>query len=390
MMVLNKVTAEGYPIHFIQGNEACVYGAIHAGCDFYAGYPITPSTEIAEGMARDMPKVGGTFIQMEDEIGSIAAIIGASASGAIAMTATSGPGFSLMQENIGYAYMAQLPLVIVNVQRGGPSTGLPTMLAQGDTMQARWGTHGDYTAIAIAASTVQECYDMIIRAFRLAERFSTPVILLLDELVGHMREKVVLNQFNNDNPVKRQFPKVPPEWYLPYKESLDMVAHPAPFGEGFRYNITGLVHDQAGFPTMVASEVVSQMETLKKKIDMHCQEIWNWNEYYTEDAKYLIVAYGSAARAARGAVETLRNKRVKAGLIDLKTIWPFPDRVLQQIAERAGLKMVMVAENNMGQLIHPVREVLPHTIAVRGINRYDGHALDPYEIVQTVKEEIYA
>jgi 2-oxoglutarate ferredoxin oxidoreductase subunit alpha len=389
-MTLHRKNAEGYPIIFIQGNEACVYGAIHAGCNFFAGYPITPSTEIAEGMARDMPKIGGKFIQMEDEIASIGAVIGASAAGAVAMTATSGPGFSLMQENIGYAFMTQLPLVIVNVQRAGPSTGLPTKLAQADTMQARWGTHGDYTAIALAASSVQETYDITIRAFQLTERFSTPVVVLLDELVGHMREKVVLKKSKNPNPVQRMFPKIPPEWYFPYKEHLDMVSHPAPFGQGFRYSITGLTHDKSGFPTAIPSEIVHGMNILKNKIMMHCQEIWEWEEHYTEDAKYLIVAYGSAARAARGAVESLRNGRIKVGLMHLRTIWPFPYHPLAQIAEKARLKMVFVAENNMGQLIHPVREALPHNIKVRGINRYDGHSLDPYEIVRVVKEKIYA
>ncbi|MCP4714773.1 MAG: 2-oxoacid:acceptor oxidoreductase subunit alpha, partial [Deltaproteobacteria bacterium] len=275
-------------------------------------------------------------------------------------------------------------------QRGGPSTGSPTMLGQGDTMQARWGTHGDYTAIAISASSVQEIYNITIRAFQLAERFSTPVIVLLDELVGHMREKVILNEHKNETPVHRQFPEVPPEWYFPYKETLDMVAHPAPFGNGFRYSITGLVHDKSGFPTSLPGEIVGRLDILKNKIMLHCQEIWEWNEYHTEDAKYLLVAYGSAARAARGAVETLRNKRIKAGLIDLKTIWPFPYRPLQQIAERAKTKMVFVAENNMGQLIHPVREALPQSIEAHNIKRYDGHALDPYEIVQIVKENINA
>ena len=389
-MTLNRTTPDGLPINFIQGNEACVFGALHAGCNFFAGYPITPSTEIAEGMARDLPLIGGTFIQMEDEIASIGAVIGASAAGAVSMSATSGPGFSLMQENLGYAYVTQIPMVLINVQRGGPSTGSPTSLSQADTMQARWGTHGDYTAIVIAPSSVQESYNITIRAFQLAERFSTPVIVLLDELVGHMREKVILKETKNVNPVKRTFPEVPPEWYFPYKETLDMVSHPAPFGEGYRYNITGLIHDKSGFPTAVPSEIVSGLETLRNKIMLHTQEIWEWNEYHTDDAKYLIIAYGSAARAARGAIETLRNSKIKVGLIDLKTIWPFPDIPLKQIAEKTKIKIAFVAENNMGQLIHPVKEALPQNIKIMGINRYDGHSLDPYKIVQIVKEEIYA
>ncbi len=374
--------------YFVQGNEACVYGAINAGCNFFAGYPITPSTEIAEGMALHLPRLGGTFIQMEDEISSIGAIIGASAAGAISMTATSGPGFSLMQENLGYAYMTQIPIVIVNVQRGGPSTGLPTKLSQSDTMQTRWGTHGDYTAIVLTPSTVQEVYDKTIRAFRLAEKFSTPVILLIDKMIGHMREKLLID--SNIEQVKRSLPEVPPEWYSPYKGALDMVSHPAPFGTGFRYNITGLVHDQSGFPSSVNSEVKERLESLRNKIELHSQEIWEYNEYHTEDAKYLVIAYGSGARAARGAVENLRNRRIKAGLVDLKTIWPFPYMPLTKIAEKGGAKAVFVAENNMGQLVHTVREAIPRNIPVHGVNRYDGNPLDPFEIVDIIKENIYA
>ncbi|RKZ26308.1 2-oxoacid:acceptor oxidoreductase subunit alpha [bacterium] len=389
-MALNRISSDGHPLMFVQGNEACVQGALHAGCRFFAGYPITPSTEIAEGMARELPKLGGTFIQMEDEIASIAAIIGASAAGARSMTATSGPGISLMLENIGFAYMIQMPVVVVNVQRGGPSTGLPTKLSQSDTMQARWGTHGDFTSIALAASTVQEVYDMTIRAFEVAERFSTPVFLLLDELIGHMREKVVLNKHDNQAVVKHAFPEIPPEWYLPYTESLDLVSHPAPFGEGYRYNMTGLVHDRAGFPTSIPAEITERLETLRNKILKHKREIWQLREHYTEDAKYIIIAYGSAARAARGAVESLRLKKTKAGLIDLKSIWPFPDEPIKEILDRCNIKSVIVAENNMGQLIHPVREMLGGSVKIASVNRYDGHPLEPQEIINVVKEEIYA
>lgn len=385
-----KPEAGDRTVLFIQGNEACVYGAIHAGCNFYAGYPITPSTEIAEGMAEFMPKVKGTFMQMEDEIASICSIIGASAAGAVSMTATSGPGFSLMQESIGYAYMVQLPIVIVTVQRGGPSTGLPTLLSQSDTMQTRWGTHGDYTSIVLAPSTVQEAYEMTIRAFRLAVKFSTPVILLMDELIAHMREKAVLNLTDTGGPVQRLLPDVPPEWYSPYKGSMDLISHPAPFGSGFRYNITGLTHDNSGFPTQVPGEIIERLDNLRNKIMNHAREIWDVREYHTGDAKYLIVAYGSAARAARGAVESLRKMRVKAGLLDLKTIWPFPYPLIEKIAEKTRLKSVFAAENNMGQIIHPVREVFGSSIPVYGINRYDGHTLNPHEIIRHLKEKINA
>jgi 2-oxoglutarate/2-oxoacid ferredoxin oxidoreductase subunit alpha len=389
-MALNRKNPDGYPVMFFQGNDACAYGALHAGCKFFGGYPITPSTEIAEFMAEELPKNNGSFIQMEDEIGSIASIIGASAAGAVSMTSTSGPGFSLMQENIGYAYMAELPIVIVNVSRGGPSTGLPTMLAQSDLMQTRWGTHGDYTAIVLTAATVQECYDITIRAFELAEKFSTPVIMLYDELIGHMRERAVLHKVNNPKPVVREFPKVPPEWYVPYKETVGLVSHPAPFGSGYRYSITGLTHDRAGFPTGVGTEIVERLKTLRNKIETRAKEIWDWKEYYTEDAKYLIVSYGSAARAARGAVEHLRDKKVKAGLIDLKALWPFPSQPLKQIVEKSKSHIVIVPENGMGQLIHPVREALPHTVKVVSVTRFDGHPMEPREIVNAVKEEIYA
>jgi len=386
-MPLGRLTKDGHPIKFVQGNEAVVWGAIHAGCRFFAGYPITPSTEIAEGMARELPKVGGVFIQMEDEIGSIAAIIGASAAGAKAMTATSGPGFSLMQENIGYAYMTQLPIVIVDVQRGGPSTGLPTKLSQSDTMQARWGTHGDYTAIALSASSVQEAYEATIRAFNLACKLSTPVVVLLDELIGHMREKLVLKKPEEIHEEPRSFPTVPPEWYLPYDIPSDFIAHPSPFGEGYRYSITGLTHDRAGFPTSISAEITERLEALREKIVVHRQEIWDWKEYYTADAKILIVAYGSAARAARGAVEHLRRKRFKAGFLELKSIWPFPDGPLLSAAKHA--KYVFVAENSMGQLVHPVKEVLAGThIRVVSVTRYDGHPLEPAQIVHAIKEEI--
>jgi len=373
----------------MQGNIACAEAAIIAGCRFFAGYPITPSTDIAEALSFRMPQIGGHFIQMEDEIAAMGATIGASLGGLKAMTATSGPGFSLKQENIGFASMAEIPCVIVNVQRGGPSTGLPTKISQSDTMQARWGTHGDYTAIAVAASSVQESYDITIRAFELAERYSTPVVLLMDELIAHMREKVILHQHENKKPVTRAFPKVPFDWYVPYKETADLISHPAPFGEGYRYNMTGLTHDVKGFPTAVASEIKQRLDVLRNKIMTHRQEIWKWEEYYTTDARYLILAYGSAARAARGAIEAMRKKKIKVGMFELKTVWPFPYEPFRKIATDAHVKVVIVAENNMGQLIYPAREALPHKIKVMGVNRYDGHALEPQEVVSAVKEEIY-
>jgi len=385
-MALNRLTPDGRRILFELGNLAVVHGALHAGCRFFGGYPITPSSEVAEGLSRELPKVGGVFIQMEDEIASIAAIIGASAAGMKSMTATSGPGFSLMQENLGYAYLTQLPLVIINVQRGGPSTGLPTKLAQSDAMQARWGTHGDYTAVVLAASSIQESYEATIRAFELAEKLSTPVIVLLDELIGHMREKLVLYKDDEHKEYKRPMPDVPPEEYMPFKITSDFVSHPAPFGQGYRYNITGLTHDESGFPTAKADEIVARLDAIRNKIMSKRHEIWDWNEYYTSDAKQLIVGYGSAARAARGAVEILRKDGVKTGFLELKTIWPFPDEPLLSAAKNA--EHVLVAENNMGQLIHPVREAFTNDMKITGFNRYDGHALEPEQIVHAIKEEL--
>jgi len=369
----------------IQGNRACAEGAIAAGCRFFAGYPITPSTEIAEILAAELPKVGGKFIQMEDEIASLAAVIGASVAGVKSMTATSGPGFSLMQEHIGYAYMAEVPCVIINVQRGGPSTGLPTKVAQADTMQARWGTHGDYFAIAVAPSSVAECFDFTIRAFNLAEKYRTPVIVLADEVVGHMREKIALPDPDEIRITNRIKPTVPPEWYQHFEINPHFVSPMASFGEGYRFNVTGLMHDPFGFPTEKSEEIKQKLDKLKNKIMHNLNDIIQVRQEFMEDATIAVFAYGIVARAAREAVRMAREKRIKAGLIQPLTIWPFPDAYLEHILEQ--LDLMVVAELNQGQLIGEVMRVNRGKTRVRGLNRYDSELITPDQIFEKIREE---
>jgi 2-oxoglutarate ferredoxin oxidoreductase subunit alpha len=330
----------------MQGDEACAEGAIAAGCRFFAGYPITPATEIAEVLARRLPQVGGKFIQMEDEIASLAAVIGASVGGAKAMTATSGPGFSLMQENIGYAAMAEIPCVIVDVQRLGPSTGRPTSPSQGDVMQARWGTHGDHPIIALAPSSVRETFDLTIQAFNFSERYRTPVILLMDEMIGHMRERVALPNPGDIALEERPDTTVPPEWYKPYENYPSDVPPLVPFGEGYRYHITGLHHDERGYPTDRSDEIQPWLRRLTLKIERSLSDILLYDEDGVEDARLLIIAYGSTARTARHAVELARERGREVGFLKLKTIWPFPEEVVEHAA--AQVEHVVVPEMNLG------------------------------------------
>jgi len=369
----------------MQGNAACAEGAISAGVRFFAGYPITPSTEIAEYLARQLPKVGGKFIQMEDEIASMAAVIGASVAGVKSMTATSGPGFSLMQEHIGYAYMAEVPCVIVDVQRGGPSTGLPTKVSQSDTMQARWGTHGDYCAIALGPSSVKECFDLTIRAFNLSEKYRTPVVVLMDEVLAHMREKITLPNPGEIRVINRMKPTVPPEWYEHFEINPHFVSPMASFGEGYRYNITGLTHNPEGFPTARPVVIKEKLDKLKNKITHNINDIVEVREEFMEDANVAVFAYGSVARAARQAIHMARDKRMKVGLIQPLTIWPFPDEYMEHILEQ--LDLVIVAELNQGQLIHEVNRVNRGKTRVRGLFRYDSELITPDQIFLKVREE---
>jgi 2-oxoglutarate ferredoxin oxidoreductase subunit alpha len=368
----------------MQGNNACVQGALYAGCRFFAGYPITPSTEIAEGMARLLPRHGGHFIQMEDEIASLAAVIGASLAGVKAMTATSGPGFSLMQENIGYAYIAEVPCVIIDVQRGGPSTGLPTKVAQSDTMQARYGTHGDYYAIAVAPASVRECFEQTVKAFNFSERFRTPVIVLGDEVLGHMREMVTIPEEGELEVLQRPKPDVPSEWYHHFEITPTLVSPMASMGEGYRFHTTGLTHDQDGFPTSNPIEIKQKLDKLKDKIMRFADELVQIDTEMVDDASICLFAYGTAARAARQAVHMARDKRIRAGLIRPITIWPFPDDELKQILE--NIRRVLVVELNQGQLIHEIERIAPRTCKVVGLNRYDGDVLNPVEVFKQILE----
>jgi 2-oxoglutarate ferredoxin oxidoreductase subunit alpha len=369
----------------MQGNEACSWGALAGGCRFFAGYPITPSTEIAEILARNLPKVGGHFIQMEDEIASIAAVIGASVAGAKAMTATSGPGFSLMQENLGYAYMAEVPCVVIDVQRGGPSTGLPTKVSQGDSMQAKWGTHGDYHPIVLAPSSVKECFDLTVRAFNLSEQYRNPVLVLTDEVLGHMREVVSLPPPGELEIKNRDKPVEPPEWYKHFEITPDYRSPMASFGEGYRFHLTGLTHDEYGFPTANPGEIHNKLEKLKLKTQRHTREICEVRSELMDDAHILVFAYGSTARAARQAVRIGRKKRFKVGMIQALTLWPFPDEAVSAVLENVDL--VVVPELNQGQMIGEIKRLSQRHLRIVGLNRFDGELITPEQIVDKIREE---
>ncbi|MBI5118234.1 2-oxoacid:acceptor oxidoreductase subunit alpha [Candidatus Poribacteria bacterium] len=366
-------------VRLLQGNEACVHGALLAGMSFFAGYPITPSTEIAEMMARELPRRGGVFVQMEDEIASMGAVIGASLAGAKAMTATSGPGFSLKQENLGFASFTEIPCVVVDVMRGGPSTGLPTSVGQGDIMQARWGTHGDHPIIALAPWSVQETLNVTIEAFNFSEKYRTPVILLLDEVIGHMREKVVLPRKADVRLIERKRPDIPAHAYQPYEITADLVPPLADFGSGYRYHVTGLTHDQWGFPTMRPDEVKSLLTRLRDKIENNRSEICLSEEYMCEDAERILVAIGSAARACKAAVDIARSRGVKAGLIRQITVWPHPRRSIVHYAQ--SVRSFTVVELNLGQMALEVERLAAGKTRVQSLTRFDGELITPDEIV---------
>lgn len=368
---------------FLQGNEACVEGALYAGCKFFAGYPITPSTEVAEGLSVRLPKVGGKFIQMEDEIGGIAAAIGGSLAGLKSMTATSGPGFSLKQECLGYACLAEIPLVIVNVMRGGPSTGYPTGPSQSDIMQAKWGTHGDHPAISVTPAYVQEILSETVRAFNLAERFRTPVIVLYDEIVGHMREPITIPAPGDLEIIDRARPDCKPEDYFPYDEKYE-IAPLAPFGTGYRYHVTGLNHKKDGFPTNDSKQIGANNERIMSKIENHKEEIWKNDELMLDDAEVAVFTIGSTARSARFAVLEARKAGIKAGLIRPLTIWPFPDKAVRELAKR--VKAIIVPELNLGQMILEVERVSGAACEVVGINRVDGEPITPMQILDAIKK----
>lgn len=365
-------------VKLMQGNEACTLGALSAGLEFYAGYPITPSTEIAELCAEELPKVGGCFVQMEDEIGSVAAIIGASLTGKKSMTATSGPGFSLMQECIGYSALCEIPIVIVNVQRMGPSTGMPTSPAQGDVMQARWGTHGDHPVIALAPGNVRECFELTIRAFDLAEKYRVPVFVLTDEVIGHMREKVELPDPADIKPLKRAAPKSP-AGYKPYAADPNGgVPLMAPFGEGYRWHVTGLFHDETGFPSNKPEVADASLRRLHAKIDNNVDEICEWVSESVEDCDIAVVSFGSSAMSALSAVRRARKEGIKAGMLRLKTLWPFPEKALRELGKKA--KTIVVPEMNLGQLALEVERVAGCTSRVVRVGKVNGELFRPEEI----------
>jgi len=369
----------GDNIKFVQGNEACVEAALYAGLDFFAGYPITPSSEIAELLSRRLPQEGGKFMQMEDEIASICAIIGASLTGKKVMTATSGPGFSLMQEALGYAVMTEIPCVIVNVQRGGPSTGLPTSVSQGDVNQVRWGTHGDHAIIALTASNHQDVFTMTVEAFNFSETYRTPVILLFDEVIGHMRERLIVPAKDKIPLVKRLRTSVKGGVdYHPYLPREDGRLPMSDFGGVHRYNVTGLFHDMWGFPSSKPDIVKGLIRHLVDKIESNRNEITRYKKYFMEDADCVIIAYGSPTRSALHVVEYLRRRNEKIGLLELQTLWPFPVEKVR--AECAQANYIIVVELNMGQIVHAVKMAVDHPEKVFLANRIDGLFITPNDI----------
>ncbi len=370
----------------MQGNEAVAYGALDAGVNFFAGYPITPSTEIAEILAAELPKRNGVFIQMEDELASICAIIGASLTGAKALTATSGPGFSLMQEGIGFAKITETPCVVVDVQRVGPSTGMPTSPAQGDIMQSKWGSHGDSPAIVLYPDSVKESYELTIRAVNLSEKYRTCVILLLDEVIAHMREAVCLPDMANVRIINRIKPTVPPQWYKHYDENQKYLSPLASFGEGYRFHVTGLTHDSHGFPTNKPSEAAEMMERLRKKISYNIRDLVQIESYQMEDAKIAIFAAGITSRAAKAAIASARAEGVKVGLLRPLTIWPFPDDAVRKMLR--NVETVIVPELNQGQLIHEVQRLTKEKSdgSLIPINKVSSELITPNDILNKIKE----
>jgi 2-oxoglutarate ferredoxin oxidoreductase subunit alpha len=368
----------------MQGNEACVEAAIAAGVDFFAGYPITPSSEIMELMAVRLPRIGGVFVQMEDEIAAMGAIIGASLVGRKAITATSGPGFSLKQENLGYASMAEIPCVVVDVQRGGPSTGLPTLPSQGDVMQARWGTHGDHPIIVVVPSSVRETYDLTIRSVNLSEQYRVPVILLLDEIVGHVNEKVFLPDPSSLEIMERPRPVVPVGEFVPYPHTESDIPPMADFGSGYRHHVTGLCHDETGFPTMDRNEIDRGLRRINGKIDRYRDDIIELEEMEMEGARAVVFAYGSTARSARQAVLLARRAGMPVGLLRPRVVWPFPDRELAALSQH--VEAIIVPEMNLGQIVREVERAVCGRMKVISMTRVDGEPFRPHEILARIAE----
>jgi 2-oxoglutarate ferredoxin oxidoreductase subunit alpha len=368
--------------HFMHGDHACAEGAIAAGCRFFAGYPITPSTEIAERLARRLPETGGVFLQMEDELGSMAAIVGASAAGARSMTATSGPGFSLMMENIGLAMMLEMPCVVVNIQRGSPSTGLPTLPGQSDVMQARWGSHGDYGVVAYSPWSPQETFDLTVHAFNVADRYRIPVFLLADEVVGHMVERVVIPSEDQIPRWERKRPKAGPDAdFEPFRaDEEDLVPPMVHAGEGYRIHYTGLTHDERGYPDMSPEAHHRLVTRLVEKVERGADSLVRTEELLMEDAKIAVVSFGSTARSARRAVREARSRGVPAGFLRLVSLWPFPERVIRHIAEQVDA--FVVAEMNLGQISREVERYVSQP--VHGVHHAGGTMMPPEPILEVI------
>ena len=373
--------------HFFYGNHACAEGALAAGCTFFGGYPITPSSEIAERMARRLPEIGGIFLQMEDEIASITAILGASATGAKVMTATSGPGLSLMLEGIGLGIMEELPCVIVNVQRGGPSTGLPTLVGQQDMMQARWGSHGDYAIIAYSPFSPQECFDLMITAFNAAEKYRTPVIFLSDEVIGHMHERVDIPDEAEieSRLISRPMFNGNGAEYLPFLPNENLVPEFAPPGAGHAIRMTGLTHDDAGKTEVNSQRQEILVPRLKEKIERDVEDITLFEEFHLDDAETVVITYGITARCAKGVIGDLRKENIKIGMLRLISIWPFPDYLIKDLMTR--VKNIIVPEINLGQMVREIQRCATDDVKITPIN-YAGGSLPGYEDLYTkIKEK---
>jgi len=372
--------------HFIDGDHACSEGAIAAGCRFVAGYPITPSTEVVERIAERFPFVGGVFIQMEDEIASSIAIQGAVWAGKKAMTVTSGPGFSLMMEHIGYAAMTETPCVFVNVQRAGPSTGLPTMPAQGDMMQARWGSHGDYGVIALCPNSPQECFDLTIRAFNLAEQFRVPVLLMMDECVGHMIERVIIPPATEIHVLKRRYYHGEKKDFLPYKADKDLVPPMIKAGDGYEIHVTGLTHDEKGYPNMTVPTQAKLIRRLIDKLHVNADKIIDYRDEHVEGAEIVVVTYGITSRTAIPAIEQARKEGMKVGHMRLITAWPFPEKRIRELAPK--VKAFVVPEINLGQMVYEVERLASGKARVVHVPHAGGTVHNPKDIYAAIKDSV--
>jgi 2-oxoglutarate ferredoxin oxidoreductase subunit alpha len=371
-------------LKLLQGNEACAEGALYAGCTFFAGYPITPSTEVAEYLARRLPLIGGVILQMEDEIASVGAIIGASLAGKKAMTATSGPGFSLKQENIGFGMICEVPIVVIDVMRGGPSTGVPTGPSQSDIMQCKWGTHGDHPVICLTPAYVQEIFSETVRAFNLAERYRTPVFVAYDEIVGHMRERIEIPDKGVLPVENRRRPTCSPSEYMPFDDTQGDVPPIADFFSGYRQHITGLNHAADGFPVNASPRIHTDELRLLRKVEGNRKDIIRYETVMLEDAEIVVFGYGVSGRSGKSAVELARAEGIKAGLFRPLTIWPFPAEEVAELASR--VKAIIVPELSLGQIVLEVERCAKGRCEVEGIFRVDGDPITPDQILEKIKE----